>query len=163
MLRSAYVCSISPCRRHNPAGLQKQGLLLRTRARGTVLLQRRPTADADDTVKLRESKLHWQELHSSARASRNSQKCRNRFSGSCIFAQTVGLPFLALTMHLYAAFCLCLLHFTVSPAQSGWVAEAGPATAHPRPRYRTITTQTDRGCRRYGEITRIEAPLARAA
>ncbi len=45
-----------------------------------------------------------QELHSSARASRNSQKCFEIFIAGSIFAQTVDLLILALTVYLYAAF-----------------------------------------------------------
>ncbi len=45
-------------------------------------------------------KLHLQELYSSARASRNSQKCFKVFLAGSIFAQTVDLLVLALTVYL---------------------------------------------------------------
>jgi len=44
--------------------------------------------------------LHLQELYSSARASRNSQKCFESIFAGSIFAQTVDLLILALTVHL---------------------------------------------------------------
>jgi len=44
--------------------------------------------------------LHLQELYSSVRASRNSQKCFGIFFAGSIFAQTVDLLILALTVYL---------------------------------------------------------------
>ena len=44
--------------------------------------------------------LHLQELYSSARASRNSQKCFEMFLYEAFFAQTVDLLVLALTVYL---------------------------------------------------------------
>ena len=44
--------------------------------------------------------LHLQELYSSVRASRNSQKCFKIFLAGSIFAQTVDLLILALTVYL---------------------------------------------------------------
>ena len=57
--------------------------------------------------------LHLLELYSSARASRNSQKCYKIFFARSIFAQTVDLLILSLTIYLYASFRYSFRYCTI--------------------------------------------------